>query len=64
MPEWCALASDAEQHFVQVSALGWLVPFSHLEDADSPFLRNVGIQQLADSDASIYQLMNRYVHTF
>jgi len=66
MQEWFDLASDAEPHFVRVFALGWLVGslLPPWEDADSPFLRNVCIQQLADSDASICQLMNRYIHTF
>jgi len=40
MQELFDLASDAEPHFVQVFALGWLVPHSHLEDSDSHFLRN------------------------
>jgi len=46
--------------------VGWLVGslLPPWEDANSPFLRNVCIQQLADSDASICQLMNRYIHTF
>jgi len=53
MQEWFDVASDAEPRFVQVFALGWLVPYSHLEGADSPVLRNVGIRQLVDSDASM-----------
>jgi len=61
MQEWFDVASDAEPHFVQVFALGCLVPYSHLEGADSPFLRNVGIQQLADSDASMP--VNEQIHT-
>jgi hypothetical protein len=62
MQEWFDLASDAEPHFVQVFALGWLVPYSHLEDADSPFLRNAGIQQLADSDGSMSVNEQIYAH--
>lgn len=44
MEEWFDLASYAETHFVLVFARGWLVgSLPHPEDADSPFLRNVGI---------------------
>jgi len=43
MQEWFDVASDAEPRFVQVFARGWLVPYSRLEGADSPFLPNVGM---------------------
>ena len=64
MQEWFVLASEAEPHLVQVFALGWLVPYCHLQDGDNPFPRNVGIQQLADSVASICQFMDGCIHTF